>query len=111
MIATFKVCASFHDDKNKEIYKVTKDMLHKYIEDVPEAIRQDLLFNMLVKDGSLVVIDTEAKKKEVENDPLKGVSADGKKEKPAKAKTKKDGDADKIEDAVTEVTADSKKEE
>ena len=46
------VCADFRDKKGNPIFRITADML-RTMQDVPEAIKQDLLFDMLVQDGSI----------------------------------------------------------
>ena len=68
------------------------------MQDAPDNIWQDNLFDMLVKDGSIRTPETAKQKKVLENDPMVGVTAEGKSEtgKPAKnGKTaKKDSGAD-----------------
>ncbi len=44
----------------------------------PAWIQKDRLFDLLVKDGSLVIATTPAIKRALENDPTKGVGPDGK---------------------------------
>ena len=90
------VCADFRDKKGNPIFRITADML-RTMQDVPEAIKQDLLFDMLVQDGSIKTPETVAQRKLLEQDPMIGMNADGrsaeKAEKPmketeAKAETK-----------------------
>ncbi len=91
------VCAEFRDVSGNPIFRITPAMRGTMIT-VPEAIRQDILFDMLVADGSIKVPETAAQKKTLEQDPIVGVTAEGKSEtgKPAKnGKTaKKDSGAD-----------------
>lgn len=44
----------------------------------PAWIQGDKLFNALVSEGRLVLMDTKAKQKAVENDPAAGTTPDGK---------------------------------
>ena len=90
------VCADFRDKKGNPIFRITADML-RTIQTVPDAIKQDLLFDMLVADGSIKTPETVAQRKLLEQDPMIGMNADGrsaeKAEKPvketkAKAETK-----------------------
>ncbi len=80
------VCAEFHDKAGSVLYRITPAMRGR-IEEAPESIKQDILFNMLVADGSIKVPQNESQKKVLEQDPLVGVTAEGKSEtgKPAKA--------------------------
>ncbi len=91
------VCAEFRDVSGNPIFRITPAMRGTMIT-VPEAIKQDILFDMLVADGSIKVPETAAQKKVLEQDPMVGVTAEGKSEtgKPAKAgKTvKKEAKAD-----------------
>lgn len=70
------VCADFHDKKGNPIFRITADML-RTMQDVPEAIKQDLLFDMLVQDGSIKTPETVAQRKLLEQDPMIGMNADG----------------------------------
>ena len=71
------VCAEFHDRKGNLVYRMTPDMRNT-IQDAPEAIREDLLFALLLQDGSIVVPENERERKRLEEDPLLGIGADGK---------------------------------
>ena len=79
------VCAEFRDFSGNPIFRITPAMRGTMIT-VPEAIKQDILFDMLVADGSIKVPETAAQKKTLEQDPMVGVTAEGKSEtgKPAK---------------------------
>ena len=46
--------------------------------EAPEAIRDTLLFKMLVNEGSLKAVEDVADRKRLENDPMQGVDAEGK---------------------------------
>ena len=77
------VCADFHDKAGNPIFRITGDMLRIMV-DVPEAIKQDLLFDMLVADGSIKTPETAAQRKLLEQDPMIGMNADGKEDKSGK---------------------------
>ena len=84
------VCAEFHDRSGTVIHRITPTMRGTMVE-VPESIKQDVLFTMLVKDGSIKTPETSAQKKTLEKDPMVGVTAEGRSavitggEKPAKS--------------------------
>ena len=82
------VCAEFRDVSGNPIFRITPAMRGTMIT-VPEAIRQDILFDMLVADGSIKVPETIAQKKALEQDPMVGVTAEGKSETGKPAKTGK----------------------
>ena len=76
MLIVSRVCAEFHDDEGNILFSVHPNMRGQMIE-APESIRQDLLFQMLVNDGSLKAVENAAEKKSLENDPMAGVDAEG----------------------------------
>ncbi len=78
MMMLCRVCAEFHDKKGAVLYRVRPDMLNRMMVDVPESIRQDPLFQMLVNDDSLEVVVSAAQKKRLEDDPGVGHDASGK---------------------------------
>ena len=82
------VCAEFRDKKGNPIFRISADMLHT-MQDVPEAIRQDRLFDLLVADGSIKTPETVAQRKLLEQDPMIEMGADGKKITKVKAGEKK----------------------
>ena len=72
-----RVCAEFKDKQGNVIYRIGPADRLVYRDDVPEAIKQDLLFGALVAEGSIDVIETAAGKKAAEQDPTAGALADG----------------------------------
>ena len=99
------VCAEFRDRNGNRIHRITPEM-RGCLTEVPDAVRQDLLFDMLVADGSIKVPQNESQKKVLEQDPMVGVSPEGKsdvlkEEKPAKP-GKKPGAEEKAAGAKTE---------
>ena len=88
-----RVCADFYDRNRNLIHRITPHDLGLY-QDVPDAIQQDPLYQMLLDDGSILLADTPAKQKAIENDPYAGATADGRsteaatvKQKPTRAKS------------------------
>ena len=67
MIVAF-ACAEFHDKSGAVIHTIRPEDL-RIVTEAPEAIRQDPLFDMMVRDGSLRVPETKAELKKLENDP------------------------------------------
>ena len=70
------VCAEFRDQSGNSLFRITADMLRS-MQTVPDEIKQDLLFDLLVRDGSIKTPETEAQKKLLEQDPMIGMNADG----------------------------------
>ncbi len=66
-----RVCAEFHDNAGTVLFTVAPGDLLKPLFDVPEGIRQDPLFDMMVADGSLDVVEKKEDLKRAENDPDK----------------------------------------
>ncbi len=83
-----RVCADFSDSRGNVIYRIIPADRLVYKDDVPEAIKDDLLFKMLVADGSIEVIETVAQRKAMEQDPTAGTDATGRKTVKAKADEK-----------------------
>ena len=82
-----RVCADFYDRNRNLIHKITQRDLGLY-HDVPDAIQQDPLYQMLLDDGSILLADTPAKQKAIENDPYAGATADGRSTEAATVKQK-----------------------
>ncbi len=85
-----RVCADFQDAKGNLIFRIRPDDRLRYINDAPDAIRDDLLFKMLLADGSIEVVETVAQRKALEQDPTAGADATGKKLSKVKTETKAD---------------------
>ena len=102
-----RVCAEFRDKQGNVIYRIGPADRLVYKDDAPEAIRGDLLFQMLVADGSIEVIETVEQRKKLESDPTAGADATGKKAaEPAKAaKSSKAAKTEKSEPAAEEQPA------
>ena len=69
--------ASLFVNRDGDKFHITPDKLGVFIE-APEWIKETLLFKMLLKDGSIKVAEQQITMKQGENDPMDGVSAEGK---------------------------------
>ena len=77
MLILSRVCADFHDAHGNIVFSVTRDTRNSFVH-APEAIQEDPLFDLLCKDGSLEAGITQARQKQMENDPNAGHDATGK---------------------------------
>ena len=77
MLIISRVCAEFKNHAGEVVYRVSPGDLG-LIREAPEAIREDVLFNLLVSDGSLEAVESVNRRKVLENDPMLGTDADGK---------------------------------
>ena len=73
-----RVCADFHDRSGRRLFAVTPANRLTFVE-APDSIREDPLFDLLVREGSLEANLTPAERASVESDPLKNTDAAGKK--------------------------------
>lgn len=71
------VAAVFNDFKGNR-YDITGGDIGLIKTDVPDWVENTIMFKLLLKDGSIQYVTTE-NKKQMENDPLNGLGADGKK--------------------------------
>ena len=89
MVIVPYVCAEFRDSAGNTVFRIRPEMLRTF-QEVPDAVQQDLIYGMLVADGSIKVPETAAQQKLLEQDPMIGMAATGKTEeaetrKPARA--------------------------
>ena len=70
MLIISRVCAEFKNHAGEVVYRVSPGDLG--------LIREDVLFNLLVSDGSLEAVESVNRRKVLENDPMLGTDADGK---------------------------------
>ena len=96
MLIHSQVCAEFHDRSGKTVFTITPDKLLEFM-DAPEAIREDPLFDMMLRDGSLSAVESLSQQRALEADPKAGTTAEGK--KPAKTRGKASADADPAADS------------
>ncbi len=89
MLILSHVCVDFHDAAYNTIFRITPSQLNTLIE-APDAIRKDPLFDLMVAEGSLRANLSLSDRRQLENDPTVGVSADGKEAVPATADTASD---------------------
>ena len=79
MLILSRVCADFHNRKGELVHRVTPAARLTFHE-APESIREDPLFQMLIRDGSLEAAVTPERQKQLEAEPLRGTDASGRKE-------------------------------
>ena len=84
MLILSRVCAEFVNKAGQTIFSVTPQNLFSFLE-APEEIREDPLFDMMLRDGSLEAVRSVAQRRELESDPAAGIAPDGRKRKPAAA--------------------------
>ena len=76
MLILSRVCAEFTDRNGAVIHRITPAMTGLF-HDAPDAIQEDLLFRMLVADGSIKKPEDAKKDRILEQDPMAGATADG----------------------------------
>lgn len=74
-----RVAAGFYRPDRTKIFEVRSNDLLVML-DAPEEIRRDPLFDMMVKEGSLQIVTTEAIQKLLEADPVQGTNAEGRRD-------------------------------
>ena len=79
------VCAEFRNARGETIFAVPPSKLHMVLDNEPDEIREDPLYHMMLSDRSLSAVESKEEKKLLENDPLHGISAEGKAAEPADA--------------------------
>ena len=77
MLIVSRVCAEFISAEGISLFAVQPGM-RGILTEAPDAIRDTLLFKMLVNEGSLKAVEDVADQKRLENDPMQGVDAEGK---------------------------------
>ena len=90
MLIISRVCAEFKNGAGEIVYRVKPGDLG-LIREAPEAIREDVLFGLLVADGSLEAVESVSRKKVLENDPMLGTDAEGKNAGAAASAVKAEG--------------------
>ena len=101
MLILSRVCADFHDKTGAVIHRVTQANRLTFHE-APEAIREDPLFDMLIRECSLEAGVTSLQKKALEADPLHGADASGRTARHPKAAAKPSGAASRKEEKIDE---------
>ena len=83
-----RVCADFYDRNRNLLFRITREDLGKYIK-APYSIQEDPLYRMLLDDGSIKLAPENTRdKRDLENNPYAGATADGKEIKPEIKKPK-----------------------
>ena len=108
MLILSRVCAEFRDRSGTVIYRVTPETRLTFRE-APEAIRQDPLFELLIREGSLEASMTPVQQKQLENAPLEGADAAGR--KPAAASSRAGRKTKAKEEPAAEIKPDEEKPE
>ena len=81
MLLISHVAAEFRDRNGNTLYTIRGSQRNTFLA-VPETIRQDPLFDLLLQDGSIEIPETALKTAALENDPTEGITPDDRKEKP-----------------------------
>lgn len=84
------VCAEFRDRKGLVILSIGPNLIRETLV-VPDAIKEDPLFGLLVAEGSMKVFESKEDLREFEKDPLRDIDATGKKKVTKTTKTEKSG--------------------
>ena len=71
------VAAEFFDKTGNRLFKITPEMRAAFTE-VGENVWQDPLFRMLVNDGSIKIITDDTNRRALENNPMAGITPEGK---------------------------------
>ena len=101
-----KVCAEF--SYGEEIFTVTPDLRFSLNVFAPDWIREDPLFALLVKEGTLEVVETKEDEKRLEKDPESKPAKSAKADKSAKsAKSEKQEKTEKSEEAMPAAPAEA----
>lgn len=86
MLILSRVCAEFRDRAGNVVHRITPAMIGLFHE-APEAVREDMLFGLLLADGSIKTPEDAKVNRNLEQDPMAGATADGRdraREAPAK---------------------------
>lgn len=76
MLILSRVCAEFRDGSGAVVFRVTPATRLSF-QEAPESIREDPLFQLLLKDGSVEAVVSAESKKRLEAEPLKGTDPAG----------------------------------
>ncbi len=89
MLLLSRVCAEFRDRTGAVVWRVTPSTRLTF-QEVPESVKEDPLFRLLLADGSVEAVTSAGDRKKLEADPLKDTDASGRKiPAPAPAKAAK----------------------
>lgn len=76
MLLLSRVCAEFRDRTGAVVWRVTPSARLTF-QEVPESVKEDPLFSLLLADGSIEAVTTAGDRKKLEADPLKDTDASG----------------------------------
>ena len=71
------VAVAFHDRHGNFIHNVPASLRH-HTHEAPAEIQDDINFNLLMNDEALEIVNSEARKKQLELDPVQNTDAEGK---------------------------------
>ena len=81
MLILPRVCAEFRNPRGDVIFTVPPSA-RLQVQEAPDEIRQDPLFDMLIAERSLEAVVSAAQQRKLENDPAAGADAAGRKADP-----------------------------
>ena len=97
MLILSRVCVDFHDTHGNPLFSIKPDQRLTFLE-APDTIQQDPIFQMLLDDGSLEASLNPIRRHQLEQDPVDGAEASGRRpgptpteapeKKPSKARTR-----------------------
>lgn len=99
------VCADFVS-KTGEIFQITPENLGLFIK-APVWIKKTIMYDWLVNDGSIKTALDAKEQKKLENDPMEGITAEGKDE--AKAPAEDESPVDEQPKPVKKTSTKAKK--
>ena len=85
MLILSRVCAEFRDRAGQTVFIIPPAKLLSFLE-APEAIREDPLFDMMLRDGSLEAVHSVSQLRDLESNPAAFSAPDGKRAVPSPEK-------------------------
>ena len=85
MLILSRVCAEFRDRAGQTVFTIPPAKLLSFLE-APEAIREDPLFDMMLRDGSLEAVHSVSQLRDLESSPAAFSAPDGKRAVPSAEK-------------------------
>ena len=81
MLILSRVCVDFHDAHGNPLFSIKPDQRLTFLE-APDTIQQDPIFQMLLDDGSLEASLNPIRRHQLEQDPVDGAEASGRRHGP-----------------------------
>ena len=98
MLILSRVCAEFRNGTGAVVFRVTPSTRLTF-QEAPEEIREDPLFQLLLKDGSVEAVVSAESRKALEAEPMKGAEPSGRR----KARKEADPSENHLTNAEKEV--------